>query len=183
MPFGIALALGELENLDGVLIGVLKVESFDAARVFVPIRQPLRAGGGVLDFILSQNRVGAVHVAYDDGDVLKPHIVASGIDGNGAALGGQKLQQLDGFASELHGDNSHARPEYAKEVLDLVSRNLSVRNLFEGKHVSVEVNRAIHVLNRYGDRSNGANMNLLASSRDLWKRIDLLACSSGPRDT
>jgi len=29
--------------------------------------------------------------------------------------------------------------------------HLSVRNLFEGKHVSVEINRAIHVFNRYGD--------------------------------
>src|SRR6266404_745246 len=164
MPLGIAFTLGELQNLHRMFIGVSEVESFNAARVFVPIRQPLRTGGGVLDFILSQNRVCAVHVADDDGDVLKPHIVASGIDGNGAALGGQKLQQLDGFTSQLQRNNSNARPEYAEKVFDVISRNLRVRNLFEGKNVSVEINRAIHVLNRYGDGSNGANMNLPASS-------------------
>ncbi len=95
MPLGIAFTIGELQNLHGMFIGVFEVESFDAARVFVPIRQLLRTGGGVLDFILSQNRVGAVHVADDDGDVLKPDVVASGINGNGTALGSQKLQQLD----------------------------------------------------------------------------------------
>src|SRR5437016_5929343 len=62
MPLGIAFTLGELQNLHGMFIGVFEVESFNAARVFVPIRQPLRTGGGVLDSILSQNRVGAVHV-------------------------------------------------------------------------------------------------------------------------
>src|SRR5712692_4622383 len=126
MPFGIAFALGELENLDGVLIGVLKVESFDAARVFVPIRQPLRTGGGVLDFILSQNRVGVVHVADDDGDVLKPDVVALGINGNGTALGSQKLQKLNGFTSQLQGYNSNARTEYSEKVFDVVSCNFRV---------------------------------------------------------
>src|SRR6266852_6028037 len=182
MPLGIAFTLGELQNLHGMFIGVFEVESFDAARVFVPIRQSLRTGGGVLDFILSQNRVGAVHVADDDGDVLKPHVVASGIYGNGAALGSQKLQKLDGFASQLQCYDSHARPEYAKEVLDLVSRNLSVRHLFEGQNASIEINGAIHVLYGYRDGSYRSNMNLLASSRDRRKRIGLRPRSRGPSD-
>src|SRR6266849_6573959 len=126
MPLGIAFTLGKLKNLHGMFIGVFEVESFDAARVFVPIRQPLRTGGGVLDFILSQSRVGAVHVADDDGDVLKPNVVASGINGNRTALGSQKLQQLDGFASQLQRNNSNARPEYAEKVFDVISRNFRV---------------------------------------------------------
>src|SRR5713101_5403563 len=121
MPPGIAFTVGELQNFDGVLIGVFEVESFDATRIPVPIGQALRAGGGVLDFVLPQNRIGAVHIANDNGDVLEPNVIAPGIYGNRATLRSQKLQQLDGFAAELHGDNSNARAEYAEEVLDVVS--------------------------------------------------------------
>src|SRR5713226_2581950 len=126
MPLGIAFTVGELQNLHGMFIGVFEVESSDAARVVVPIRQPLRTGGGVLDFILSQHRVGAVHVADDDRDVLKPDVVASGINGNGTALGSQKLQKLNGFTSQLQVHNSNARPEYAEKVFDVVSCNFRV---------------------------------------------------------
>src|SRR6266849_6134763 len=182
LPPGITFTLGELQNLHGMFIGVFEVESLDAARVFVPIRQTLRARGSVLDFVLPQNRIRTVHIADDDGDVLKPHVVASGIDGNGAALGSQKLQKLDGFASQLQCYDSHARPEYAKEVLDLVSRNLSVRHLFEGQNASIEINGAIHVLDGYRDGSYRSNMNLLASSRDRRKSIGLRSRSSGPND-
>src|SRR6266446_2425965 len=126
MPPGIAFTLRELQNLYGMFIGVFEVESFDAARIFVPIRQPLWAGGGVFDFVLSQKRVRAIHIADNDGDVLKPDIVASRINGNGTAFGSQKLQKLNGFPSQLQGHNSNARTKYAKEVFDVVSRNFRV---------------------------------------------------------
>src|SRR5713226_6547755 len=126
MPLGIALTIRELQNLHGVFIGVFEVESLDATRVFVPIRQPLRSRGGVLDFVLPQNRIGAVHIADDDRNMLKPDVIASGIYGNGPALRSQKLQQLDGFTSKLHRYNSNARPEDAKEVFDVVPSHLCV---------------------------------------------------------
>src|SRR5712692_1194920 len=126
LPLRSTFTIGELQNLHGMFVGVFEIESLDSARVFVPIRQPLRTRGGVLNFVLPKNRVGAVHVADDDGDVLKPDVVASGINGNGAALGSQKLQKLNGFTSQLQRHNSNARPEYAEEVFDVVSCNFRV---------------------------------------------------------
>src|SRR5689334_17748121 len=95
LPLLIALACGKLQNLEPVLVRIAKVESLDAARILVPIRRPLWTSRSMFDFVLAQQSVSFVHVAGDDGDVLKPMIVAARIDRNRAAFWCQVLGQLD----------------------------------------------------------------------------------------
>src|SRR5689334_9227712 len=57
LPFLIALAFRELQNLEPVLVWVSKIKRFDAACVLIPIRQTLWTSRGMLDFVLSQQSV------------------------------------------------------------------------------------------------------------------------------
>src|SRR5690242_326183 len=109
-----------MKDFNRMSVGVLEVEGFDAPRVLVPVGQPLRARGGVLDIVLSQNRVRSIHVADNDGEVLKPKVVAARIDGNGAATRSKKLHELDRFVAEAHSHDAGARTEKAKEMLQVV---------------------------------------------------------------
>src|ERR1043166_3283691 len=93
LPLLIALAFRKLKNLEPVLVGIAEVKSFDATGVLVPIRQPLWTGGSMFDFVLAQPGVGPVHVAGDDGNVLKPAIVAARINWNWTSLWRQILCQ------------------------------------------------------------------------------------------
>src|SRR5215471_5356171 len=102
MPLGITLPFGEPEDFDGMLVRILEVESPDAACVLVPIREALRRGRGVLDLVLTENCIGEIHVADDDGDVLKPEVVALRIHGNRASAGSDKLNELDRFVAKFH---------------------------------------------------------------------------------
>src|SRR6185369_4483947 len=77
LPLLIALALGELQNLEPVFVWIAKVECLDAAGVLVPIGQTLWTTRRMFDFVLTQQRVSLVHVARNDGDMLKPTIVAA----------------------------------------------------------------------------------------------------------
>lgn len=49
----------------------------------------------MLDFVFAQPGVRPVHVRHDDGDVLKPAIVALRIHGHRAAARCDELHQLD----------------------------------------------------------------------------------------
>src|ERR1700739_1762840 len=53
MPFGIALAFGELKKVDGMPVRILEVKSLDARRALIPIRQSLRARRNVFDMVLT----------------------------------------------------------------------------------------------------------------------------------
>src|SRR5262245_6674158 len=97
-----------------MLIRVFKVERHDAAGVLVPIRQCLRARGCMLDFVRSQPPISAIHVRNNDGDMLKPSIIASGIHWHRPALRREIFRELDGFLSELHPNDSSTK---AKETL------------------------------------------------------------------
>ena len=77
LPLRVAFAGGELQDLERMTVGVLEVERLDSARRDVPIREPLRLGRCVLDLVLSEARIGGIHVGDDDRDVLEPAIVAA----------------------------------------------------------------------------------------------------------
>src|SRR5439155_13846846 len=72
----VALPIWELEDLEGMPIGIVEVEGADAARLGVPIREPLRRPRHALHAMRLEHRVGPLHVAHDDGDVLEPAVVA-----------------------------------------------------------------------------------------------------------
>src|SRR5262245_16522591 len=77
VPSLISLAYGKPQDLERMAVRVLEVERADPARIQVPIREALRRRRGVLDAMLSEPRVGTIHVAHDDRDVLKPTIVTA----------------------------------------------------------------------------------------------------------
>src|SRR5262245_1306745 len=54
LPFLIALAFRELQNLEPVLVGIAKVKSLDTTGILVPIGQPLWTSRGMFDFVLTQ---------------------------------------------------------------------------------------------------------------------------------
>ena len=112
MPFLRTFAWGELENLQWMLVGILKVKRPDPAGILVPIGQPLRGGRSVFDFILPQPLVGLIHIADDDGDVLEPEVVAAGINRHGAALGSKVLDQLDALVSQFQPYHPHAQTKH-----------------------------------------------------------------------
>src|SRR6266496_686823 len=54
LPFRITLPFGKLQDFQPVFIRIAKVESFDTARILVPVRQALRSSRSMLNFVLSQ---------------------------------------------------------------------------------------------------------------------------------
>src|ERR671924_1133131 len=97
LPLWIAFARWKVDELQIVAVRILEVESLDASRCFVPIWNPLRAGGGMLYFMSAQLLVGLIHVAHDDSDVLEPLIVAARVHGNRPAFGREIFGQFDDF--------------------------------------------------------------------------------------
>src|SRR5262249_62080760 len=97
MPARIALPFRELEDLQGMAVRIPEVEGLDSSRVLVPVRQPLRAGGGVLDLVLAKPAGGCVRVPDDDRDVLEGAVIAAKPGWDRPAPRSQVLGQLDGF--------------------------------------------------------------------------------------
>jgi hypothetical protein len=135
-----------MQDFEGMAVGVLKVEGADAGSILVPVRQPLRSGGGVLNVVLPQNLVGAIDVADDDRDVLEPAIVALRV---GFAFGRQVLGQFNRLTAEPHPHHPHAQPEEAFQVLVTVAPYFNVGSLLERKDARIEVHGAVHVRNRH----------------------------------
>src|SRR5579885_1363937 len=65
VPFGIPFVFGELQDFERMLVRILEIERLDSSGIFVPIRQPLGTGRRILDFVLAQDLVGAIHIADD----------------------------------------------------------------------------------------------------------------------
>src|SRR5271166_5083863 len=158
MPFRISLALWKLEDFNRVLIRILKVKSLDPTGIFVPIGQALRSRGGVFNLVLPKDLIRAIHVAYDDGDMLEPKIVASGIDRNRTSSRREKLDKFDRFIAKLHPDHPHARPKHPEEMLDVVTSQLRVRYFLECEDVRIEVQRSVHITHRDEDSADTANL-------------------------
>src|SRR5215467_1664603 len=126
MPLGIALPLRKPKDFNGMLVRVLEIESPDAACVLVPVREALRGRRGVFDLVLTEDRIGTVHVAYDDCNVLEPEVVAPRIHWNGPAAGSEELSELDRFLTKLHVHQSHARTKNPEEMFNVLPGYLAV---------------------------------------------------------
>ena len=118
----------EIEDLQGMAVGVAEIEGADTAGVRVPVGQPLRFRRGVLYLVLAQPLIGAVHVADDDGDVLEPAVVAARVRREGRPWA-QILGQLDEFVSQLQARDARAQAEDARQVLVVRRRRTSFRRL------------------------------------------------------
>src|SRR6516164_3926562 len=170
LPFRVAFAGGKMKDFKRVSVGIFEIKSFDAAGVLVPIRQPLRTGRGMFHIVFPQNRIGAVHVADDDREVLEPQVVAAGIDGNRAAARSEKLYEFDRLAAEAHAHNPGARTEHAKEMLQLISRDFRVSHLFEREYAGIKLHRAVHVGDGGDHGADTADMNLPACGGGCLRR-------------
>ena len=98
--------------------------------------------------VLPKDLIGAIHVAYDHGDMLEPKIVASGIDRNRTSARREKLDKFDRFIAKLHPNHAHACPKHPEEVLDIVASQFRVRHLLECEDVRIEIQRSVHVTHR-----------------------------------
>ena len=76
LPLRITFARREPNDLEHVVLGITKIERFDSPRILVPFWQGLRRSGDLLDPVPAELFVGPIHVSHNDGDVLKPVIVA-----------------------------------------------------------------------------------------------------------
>src|SRR5204863_1937031 len=115
-----------------------------------------------------------VHVADDDGNVLKPKIITAGISRNRAATRSKKLNEFDRLIAQLHPDDADAGSKHSEQTLDVFAGDLRVRSLFEREHVRVKVDRAVHIgkghLNRSDrdDLSGGSKTALRLSLCTRW---------------
>src|SRR5882724_12686003 len=119
VPFGVSFVGRKRKNLYRMAVGVFKVERLDAGRVFIPIRQALRAGGGVAYMVPAQLGVGLIHVAYDDRKMLEPSVVAVRIQRDGAPFRGQELPEFNVLFSQLQSRDPCAHAEDAVERFSL----------------------------------------------------------------
>src|SRR5215469_12402614 len=138
MPFAVPFSFWKRQDFDGMFVWVLEVKRLNSPGIFVPVGQALRSRRSELDSVLEQNLIGAVHIADNNGDVLKPEIIAARIRGNRPASRSEKLRQLNRLITEFHFNQSHSRPKHAEEVFHFITRDFAVRDLLECQHARVE---------------------------------------------
>jgi hypothetical protein len=114
-----------------VTIGIFEVKRLNASGIGVPVRQPLRTGGGVLDLMLPQPLVSTLHIADDECDVLKPAIVTTRIHRNRSAPRGEEFGQFDAFLAEPHPYHPHPQAEHTLELFVGAAGYLDVRDFLE----------------------------------------------------
>ena len=168
-----------------MLVRILEIERLDARGVFVPIRQSLRPGRSVLDAIFTQHLIRPVHVADDDGDVLKPKIVAARIGRDRAAARSKKLNEFDRLIAQPHSDDADAGTEHPEQMLDVFTRDFRVRSLFKREHVRVKINRAVHISNGHLNRPDCDDLGLCrraAFRLSLCLRWKIPACKQKDRE-
>ena len=118
----------------------------------------------MLDSVLPQPRIGLVHVADDDGDVLEPAVVGAHVRGNRAAARDEVLRELDEFIAQPHANNTHAQAEHALQMLVSVAVHFDVRHFLEAQHAREEFRRAVHVGNGEARGIHGGDQRRLRQS-------------------
>jgi hypothetical protein len=174
LPARLALAGGELQHLEEVAVGIAEVERLDAGGPDVPCRQTLRARGRMSHAVLPESRVGVFHVRGDDGDVLKPAVVAAGIHGIGPPTRRQVLRELDALAAQSQSGDACAGPEQAVQQFEPTSRELGGRAGFdlEAEYVDEEAGRSHQIGDGRSDRGHGRHDDVPAVARGLGTRVE-----------
>src|SRR6516162_1607004 len=139
MPFGVASPFWKPQDFHGMFIWILEVKRLNSPSIFVPVRQALWSRRSELNFVLPQDPIGAVHIADNNGDVLKPEIIAARIHRNRPASRSEKLRQLNRLITEFHFNQSHSRSKHAEEVFHFITRDFAVRDLLKCQDARVEI--------------------------------------------
>src|SRR5215470_9843385 len=106
---------------------------------------------------ITQAVVGATHVAYDNGDVLKPAIIAARVGRNGPALPPRELHEVDVFVAEPHSYHPHGRRRCIFQTQEIGIVHGLIGNLFERQHLGIELERPVRIRDGYLDRANTLN--------------------------
>src|SRR3989442_9591201 len=96
-------------------------------------------------FRLTELSVCLVHVADDDRYMLKPTIVATGINGDRPSFWYQVFRQLDELVAEPHSYHPHSQPEHTFQMLVVFASDFSVGYFLERQHFGIKIHCAIHV--------------------------------------
>src|SRR5262249_36502 len=129
------LAGRELDQLERVAVGITKIDRADATGIWVPGRQLLRASRDRGRAAAHYCGIRPTNVGKDDGQMLKPEIVAAGIPRHRAA---RALNELDPLLTELQ----------------CSSRQFGGVGRLERKGAGVKGKRETAVRHRYDDRAD-----------------------------
>src|SRR5215813_2601685 len=108
----------------------------------------------MLHFVFAQPLVGAIHIADDDGNVLEPSVIATGIGRRRSASWCEELGQLDVLFAESHPRNPHPQTKHTREVLVTLAVYFRFRHLLKIEYVRVEVDRTIEIRDSQANRVN-----------------------------
>src|SRR5215472_662883 len=152
MPFRCALIRRELQNFERMAVRVREIERANAGSRFDVLWKSLWPRRSVLHLVLSQPSVSFVHVACNDGDMLKPAVVAAGVWRHRPSFRRQIFSELDELGSQSHADNTHAQAKYAFKMFVVDPGHLHIRNLYECQDVRIKVQRPVHIGNSHSHR-------------------------------
>src|SRR5262245_6893803 len=113
MPLRITLRRRELEDFQKVAVGIFEVKRADARSSLNVRGQELRPGGRMLNLVLAQPLVGAVHFTRDDGDMLEPAVVSARLRRERPSTGRKIFGELDELVAESHAHDSHTQAKDA----------------------------------------------------------------------
>src|ERR1044071_1257986 len=139
LPFRISFARRKTDQRQYVIFWITTVKGLNAAGIFVPLRQGLRSSGHMPDFVSEQLRVGFFHIAYYNGDVLKPMIEAAGIGRNGASLLAEVFGQRDAFIPKFKRCDSHPDSSHAQQSVLVSSARVCNGNQLKGQGIGEEI--------------------------------------------
>src|SRR2546430_16076149 len=77
--------------------------------------------------------------------MLKPAIVATGINGDRPSFWYQVFRQLDELVAEPHSYHPHSQPEHTFQMLVVFASDFSVGYFLERQHFGIKIHCAIHV--------------------------------------
>src|SRR5262245_17423868 len=105
----------------------------------------------------AKSRIGAIHIAHDDRDVLKPSVVTPRIDRDRPSPRREVLHQLDALVAEAHAHDAYPQSKDSLQALVVLAPHLRVRDFFKTKNVRVERDRAFDVPDRHPDGAHAPN--------------------------
>src|SRR5262249_22183987 len=125
-------------DFEHVILRITKVKGLDSRSFFVPLRQCLRCRRDVLDPSLAKTLIGQIHIADDDGDVLKPMISAARIRWNRQTRVPEMLSQGHSLVSELQFRRPNLSTLQPEQIIVSFATGRRQAHHLEGQNMSVE---------------------------------------------
>ena len=111
----------------------------------------------MLHLLPAQLLVSRVHVAHDDGDMLKPMVRAARVRRNAPALVREMLRERDAFVAEFQFRRAQLRVVKAEQFIGCAWSRRGFRHFLKRKDFRVELQRAVKVADGQPDRAHLAH--------------------------